>query len=119
MITIVVEKTGLGERGLLYEARLDGEVIVTSSICPGYDAARVLQARGLSGPFQTVGSTGRLRMTFPSIEKAALLTLREDDKGLRVVKWRSLPRGSFKDAFKSSEGTDVAPQPADAFLEAG
>ena len=57
---------------------------------PEHDAARALLARGITGTMQTVDEAGNVRMRL-DIEKVAQLAVREDDAGLRIVKWRPFP----------------------------
>jgi hypothetical protein len=79
---------GYGERGALCNVRLAGELIVLRSVDPEHDAARVLMARGISGPFETIGADGRTRMRFASIEAAASVTMTEKDRdGLQLRRW--------------------------------
>ncbi len=68
-----------------YDVILDGEVIVHQSRDPEYEAARVLQTRGLTGKFRTVDfRNGRPRMIL-DIEKAAKLrTIERDHGGLSI-----------------------------------
>ena len=68
MITVILHPA---DRFGNYDVELDGEVIVSGSHDPEHAAARVMLAMGMAGPFRTVGPTGRLRMTFPSVEMAA------------------------------------------------
>jgi hypothetical protein len=67
VITIVLHPR---DGGIVYDASLDGETIVTNVTNPEAAAAWVMHERGLSGPFQTTDATGRIRMTFPSIADA-------------------------------------------------
>jgi hypothetical protein len=62
----------VSHKGQRYDVRLDnGEMLVTGSLDPSFDAARALLAKGLTGPFEVRdGITGGLRMTFPSVEAA-------------------------------------------------
>ena len=58
--------------GNAYAITLDEEVIVIRSRAPARDAARELQRRGFSGPFETIDcQTGQTRMRFPDIARAA------------------------------------------------
>ena len=67
--------------GYRYDVLLDGEIIVSRSRDPEYDAARVLQTRGLRGKFRTIDfRTGKARMIL-DIEKAARLKTVERDRG--------------------------------------
>ena len=117
MITIVLHPPPKGK--FTYGVELDGEMILTGSSNPEYEAARVMLARGMPGPFQTTDATGKIRMTFTSIEETAKWTIEESDKwGPRLVKYRPFVDPSLKAALKRSEGTDVASQPSDAFLRA-
>jgi hypothetical protein len=72
----------------LYDVIYDGEPVVTASRCPECDLARVLRARRISGKvtlLDAVTSTPRLLI---NIEGAARVTVEENDKQFRFVKWR-------------------------------
>jgi hypothetical protein len=72
----------------LYDVVYDGETLVTASRCPECDLARALKAKGISGKvtlLDAVTSTPRLLI---NIEGAARLTVEENDKQFRFVKWR-------------------------------
>jgi hypothetical protein len=117
MITIVLHPPPKGK--FTYGVELDGEMILTASDNPEYDAARVMRDRGMTGPFQTTDATGRVRMTFASIEETAKWTVEENAKrGPRLVRHHPFPVGRVgKDALKRSEGTDVATRPSETFLK--
>jgi hypothetical protein len=78
--------------GYRYDVLLDGEVIVHGSRDPEFDAARVLQARGLCGRFRTIDfRTGRPRMELDIAKAAGLCTIERADNGPpRVVPYRPL-----------------------------
>jgi hypothetical protein len=85
---------------------LGGERIVTSSDDPEHDACRILAARGYTGPIEfTDGITGKLRITIPKIEVAALYRMQESARGLRLVRRREGPRGSPRTAAGDVAGT--------------
>jgi hypothetical protein len=80
--------------GYAWHVEFDGERIVTSSDDPEHDACRILAARGYTGPIEfTDGITGKLRITIPKIEVAALYRMQESARGLRLVRRREGPRG--------------------------
>lgn len=95
MIRVTLHPTWVGgaRYGYVYDVTLDGEVIVSRSHDPEYDAARALLARGLTGRFETIDSkTGKPRMRF-DIEKAAgLCVVEEDGRRPRLRRWS--PPGS-------------------------
>ena len=77
----------------LYDIEVDGELRVERSADPACDLARALKARGVTGHVKVVDERGVHRYTV-SIEKAALLTVRETAKeGLRLVRWKPLKPG--------------------------
>lgn len=117
MITLVLRPVALGHRGQLYDIEHDGETIVTGSRDPEHDGARALQARGLSGSFQTTDDTGKVRMMFPSIAEAAGWSVTEDDRGLRRQRWRPHPLRRSTDALKYDEGTEVAHEASEPSLK--
>ena len=92
MITIMLHPI---DGGITYDVSCNGEMLAMDVIEPVSAAAWVLHDRGLEGPFQMVGPTGRLRMTFPSIAAAAANSRRKAPPPLKV-------------AFKSKKGTGVA-----------
>lgn len=53
MHRIDIVPTRLTSQGQLYSASYGGETIVTDSLSPEFEAARVLHARGLTGKAQT------------------------------------------------------------------
>lgn len=58
--------------GGAYAVTLGEEIIVARSRAPERDAARALLLRGFTGPFETTDcQTGRTRMRFPDIARAA------------------------------------------------
>lgn len=122
MIRVTIHpKWVAGDRyGYLYDVTLDGRVIVSRSPVPGYDAARALLALGHSGPFETVDCrTGKVRMRFADIEKAAELTVIETDRdGLRVVKWRPFPSTSPAAAVRSAAPARFPPLPVPPTMSA-
>jgi len=87
---VLLRPLAYGRRGQKYAVLLHGEIIVGASLDPEHDAARVLVARGITGTMQTVDEAGNVRMRL-DIEKVAHLAVREDDAGLRIVKWRPFP----------------------------
>jgi hypothetical protein len=74
-----------GRSGYLYSVISDGELLVSRSRDPEFDAARALLAKGITGKLTLLdGRTGKPR-TIIDIEKAADLTVREESRnGLRV-----------------------------------
>jgi hypothetical protein len=88
LIEVILVETTPGR----YSASLGDEVIVKNHRDPEHAAARVLLARGITGRMTTVGVDGKPRMHF-DIEKAAPWTVREDDVGMQLVRWKPFPRG--------------------------
>ena len=87
---VLLRPLAYGRRGQKYAVLLHGEVIVSASLDPEHDACRALLPRGITGTMRTVDEAGAVRMLL-DIEKAGKLTVREDDAGLRIVKWRPFP----------------------------
>lgn len=115
VIVLQLRPGDIGHKGRRWDLLLDGEVIVSGSLVPGYDAARVLQARGLTGSFQVLGVDGRVSMTYPDIEIAAKYTIAENEKhGPRLVKYRSFADAAFMERFKLNGGQDGLPDPDEA-----
>jgi hypothetical protein len=80
--------------GARYEARLaspNGDILITSSRQPLLDACRALQARGIKGPVEMWDAERQEARMQGDIEKLAGLTVREDDKELRLVPWEPFP----------------------------
>jgi hypothetical protein len=78
-IDVLLRPQWVARVGYRYDVILDGEVIVSRSRDPEYDAARVLRDRGHRGRFRTIDfNTGRPRMIL-DIEKAAKLRTVERD----------------------------------------
>ena len=96
MITLVLRPWPLdkiGNKGLRYDVELDGKAIVIGSLEPAYDGARRLLELGYAdGPFRTATPEGVTRMKFPSICKAAKLTVVETRTGgIRTAPWKPFP----------------------------
>ena len=77
-----------------YDVQPGEEVIVRGSRDPEHDAARALLARGITGPMTTMRANGMVCMHLVSIEKTAHWSVREDDVGLRLQRWKPFPRRS-------------------------
>ena len=76
-----------GKAGYVYNVVFDGELVLERRRDPDCDLARILLARGLTGKVTLYdGNTGKPR-TLIDIEKAAKVCVREDDHGMRFVKW--------------------------------
>jgi hypothetical protein len=87
----------------------DGELLVSRSTTPEFDAARALLARGITGKLTLLdGKTGRPRLTL-DIEKAAQLTVRDDQRrGPCFVRWKPMP----SDPHQRDEGEPSAGEKA-------
>jgi hypothetical protein len=80
----------------LYDVVHEGETIVSGSHDPECAAARVLQAKGITGKFTMLDSkTGEPR-TIINIEKAAKLTVRDDRLGMGFVKYHPMPENAYQ-----------------------
>ena len=88
MIQVTIVPKHYGKRYRFYGVMFEGEEIVRAHRDPEYTAARVLVDRGYSGPFETLGLDGRVRMNFPDLHGAARLRTVEGEKALLcVAKW--------------------------------
>jgi hypothetical protein len=90
-----------GRSGYAWSVIYDGELLVSRSTTPEFDAARALMAKGITGKLTLLdGKTGRPRLTL-DIEKCARLTIREDrHRGPCFMPWIPMP----SDAQESDEG---------------
>jgi hypothetical protein len=99
-------------RGHVRDVSFKGEVIGTSWRDPEHSAARAFLARGLTGPIQTTDARGRVRMRFPSVEKAGRLCVAEDARGgLYLRKWRLFTGGRLDEGGQKAEAVREDPSP--------
>jgi hypothetical protein len=99
-------KPRYSQRGPLYTAWFDGEVIVAASVQPLFDACRVLKARGLQGPVEMWDRLlpyARLRC---SIDQGAKLTVWEGEARPQFATWKqpSFAGGHAKDGQSADQG---------------
>lgn len=90
MTRIYIEKTGLGQRGPLYQVRLgepDGPVIAKSTIQPLYDGSRALKAKGITGAVEMWDVKTPYARMRGDIESLAPWTITEKDKHFKLVRW--------------------------------
>jgi hypothetical protein len=72
-----------------YDVTLGGEMVVTDSRDPEFDAARALLARGIVGVAVFVdANTGKARIRI-NIEKAAKTRTYEDCRGIGFERWKA------------------------------
>jgi hypothetical protein len=90
-ISLTLRRKSLSRYGYRYEVVLDGEVIVSASRDPEFDACRELVKRGLSGK-AVFCREGRPSLVV-DIERGAELTTKEGAHGVRFVKF-TLDNGS-------------------------
>jgi hypothetical protein len=96
---IEIEPCGLGHRGQLYRVHYADAVLVESSRNPEFDGARALAAKGTTGRVEVWRRGGTSRAMGLDIERAARLTVKEDDKGgLRFVRWQPHPEQARENA---------------------
>jgi hypothetical protein len=100
----------------LYNVIFKGETIVSNSRVPECDAARFLLAKGITGQLTMLDSkTGKPRTSI-DIEKAAKLTVLENERSSpRFVKWSPWPEIAHKpDAAPATaaEEIEIVPTPA-------
>jgi hypothetical protein len=86
---IVIEPTGLGDRGHRYRVTYAGTVLVDGSRNPEFDACRALLAKGIRGKLEIWRKGAAFPAMVLDIEAGARLTVAETEKeGPRVVRWR-------------------------------
>jgi hypothetical protein len=85
-IALTLRRMSLSRRGYLYEVVLDGEVIVSSSRDPEYDACRELLKRGRRG-IAIFSRPGVAPHFWADVERGAQLMTKESAWGVRVVKF--------------------------------
>lgn len=91
-----IELLGHSNRGPFYEVRHENQVLIDRTTKPAADGCRALVALGLSGPAEMWGHN-KHRMTFPDIEKAALLTTTEGElSGPKVIKYVPFNKEAFE-----------------------
>jgi hypothetical protein len=77
----------------LYDLALDGEVIVTGSRTPEFDACRILVARGLTGKLVIFDANTRKPRLTVDIKAGAKLTVKESRKqSPTFAKWAPFDR---------------------------
>ena len=94
-IKITIKPLRPTAKGVPYQVSVDGRVILQRSYVPSLDACRYLVAEGYSGVIEVwaEGEDHRPRMTITSIEKAAKLTVQENERhGPKVVRYEPYPR---------------------------
>jgi hypothetical protein len=107
-----------GKAGYSYNITLDDELILQHSHDPEHDVARELLARGITGMVELVdGFTGKPR-TKINIERAARLTVIEENRGgLRIRKYREHPGISAPAAEGDAPGLLVLGDASEAVAE--
>jgi hypothetical protein len=97
MTAVAMRCVGHGARGPLWDVLLNGERIVSRSVDPEHDAARALLGRGITGPFVTMDDSGRVRMRFADIERAAgQCVVERRAGGLSVGPWKPFSRSAIE-----------------------
>ena len=97
-----------GRAGYLYSVIFEGKLIVDRSRDPECDAARALVAMGRTGKLTMLdGKTGCPRSII-NIETAAKLATSEDQRRLRLVKWKPIP--TDLKAPQSGDGKPPSPE---------
>ena len=111
----------LGRKGIPYNDRynvlMDGERIVTRSRNPDTDVARALLARGITGKLTILdgeAKTPRLRL---DIERAAKITVSEDQRRMRFVKWKPMPTDAHPKVDESGEGRPQTAEEGNPFAQ--
>jgi hypothetical protein len=99
-----------------YSVEYGGEIIVVSSRTAEMDAARVLLKRGITGLLTFLDAkTGKPRISV-DIEKAAKLTIREDNRGMGFAPWKPFPTTAVRP--RTAEEPPVVPTMPEAPEEA-
>jgi hypothetical protein len=94
--------------GLYADYFLDGEMIVERSHAGIYDVARKLQAMGHSGRvviYDEELNRECLDCMQGDIDRLSKLTVVEDDRGFRIIKWMPMPE-ELKAQFRKEETAD-------------
>jgi hypothetical protein len=111
-IVIVVTPAGYSTRGQLFDAAVDGRCIVTRSVQPLLDGARVLLAHGIAPErqiaLQHAGSDHDALCS--TVGAAARLTVQEGERAPTFRLWKPSPRaaGSAPMRFGDSPARVVA-----------
>lgn len=85
-----------GARGLLYDCHMntaDGLTIVTGTIQPLYDTARVLAAKGVKGELELWDAQSCFPRMRGNIERLARLTVCDTQEGIFLRRFSELPAG--------------------------
>ena len=85
-IRLDVRVTGHGRSGQLFAGSVAGEDVVTSTTTPLFNACRVLQAKGVTGPIEMWGGEPYPRMQ-TTIEAGAKRTVDDGKRGIRFARW--------------------------------
>src|SRR5262245_37730764 len=83
-----------GRSGYVYSVISNGEVIVSRSADPEFDAARVLLARGITGKLRLLDMTGKPR-NIVNIAKGAKLRT-DDTERMRFPRWTPFQSGNVE-----------------------
>jgi hypothetical protein len=102
-----------GRSGYAWSVLYNGELLVSRSTTPEFDAARALLAKGITGKLTLLdGKTGRPRLTL-DIERCAKLTVSEENRdGLRIRKYQENPDSGPPEAEEASPGIPLAKEVA-------
>ena len=102
-----------GGEGPMYSAHHDGSEIVAMTRQPLLDGARVLQARGFTGPVELWDDTRPFPRMRSTVEAAAELTVQENEKtSPRFMKYRPFNATLRRSEIAgSSEGSTCRPEP--------
>jgi hypothetical protein len=115
-VTILAAPAGYGKRGPLFSASVDGRTIVTASVTPLLDAARVLAAEGHDPATILVlrhagSATDALRST---IGAAAKLTVVEEGDGApRFRPWKAFSHPAVAPPMRQTEEACTTPPAPD------
>jgi hypothetical protein len=103
---IVTEPVSIGTRGQHYSVHHDGTLLLASTRLPEFDAARALQAKGLSGRLEVWRKGANHLAMFLDIQKAAALSIEESDKtGPRITRWQPRLEGVGENAISTIGST--------------
>jgi hypothetical protein len=115
-VVVVCTPAGYGKRGPLFSASFDGRTIVTASVTPFLDAARVLAAEGHDPATVLVlrhasSATDALRSTIGAAAK--LTVVQEGDGAPRFRPWKAFSRPAVAPPMRQTEEAATPPPAPD------
>lgn len=91
-LRVFIDPVKITSKGQAYSVSFYGETIITNTLNPSGDACRYLVSRGFQGPLEVWDNERPYaRYRFPDIEKAARLTVSENERhGPRIVAFKPM-----------------------------